>query len=147
MTKIYLDNCVLNRPFDDQSQERVRLETEAIVLLLARLERKEWTWLGSQALDVEIDRTPDVEQQARLRRIVEFIGLSVEIGEKELDRATELQKLGFVGFDAVHLACAENGKADVFLTTDDRLLKLAKRLAKRLRVKVVNPLDWMKEMI
>ena len=147
MIKIYLDNCVLNRPFDDQSQERVRLETEAIVLLLARLERKEWTWLGSQALDVEIDRTPDVEQQARLRRIVEFIGLSVEIGEKELDRATELQKLGFVGFDAVHLACAENGKADVFLTTDDRLLKLAKRLAKRLRVKVVNPLDWMKEMI
>jgi len=147
MTNIYIYNYVINLPFDDQSQERVRLETEAIVLLLARLERKEWTWLGSQALDVEIDRTPDVEQQARLRRIVEFIGLSVEIGEKELDRATELQKLGFVGFDAVHLACAENGKADVFLTTDDRLLKLAKRLAKRLRVKVVNPLDWMKEMI
>jgi len=147
MTKIYLDNCVLNRPFDDQSQERVRLETEAIVLLLSHLERKEWTWLGSQVLDIEIDRTPDAEQQSRLRRIVEFIGLSIEIGEKELERANELQKLGFVGFDAVHLACAESGKADVFLTTDDRLLKLAKRLAKKLHVKVANPLDWMKEMI
>ena len=147
MTKIYLDNCVLNRPFDDQSQERVRLETEAIVLLLSHLERKEWTWLGSQVLDIEIERTPDAEQQSRLRRIVEFIGLSIEIGEKELERANELQKLGFVGFDAVHLACAESGKADVFLTTDDRLLKLAKRLAKKLHVKVANPLDWMKEMI
>jgi len=108
MTKIYLDNCVLNRPFDDQSQERIRLETEAVILLLSHLERKEWTWLGSQALELEIDKTPDAEQQSRLRRVTEFIGLKIEIGEKELERANELQKLGFVGFDAVHLACAES---------------------------------------
>jgi predicted nucleic acid-binding protein len=147
MTKLYLDNCVLNRPFDDQSQERIRLETEAIILLLARLERKEWTWLGSQALDLEIDQTPDAEQQSRLRHVVKFVSQTVEIGENELERASELQKLGFVGFDAVHLACAEIGEADVFLTTDDRLLKGAKRLAKKLHVKVENPLDWMKERI
>ena len=138
---------MLNRPFDDQSQERIRLETEAIILLLARLERKEWTWLGSQALQFEIDKTPDAEQQSRLRHVIEFVSLTLDIGEKELERASELQKLGFVGFDAVHLACAEIGTADVFLTTDDRLLKLAKRLARKLRVKVENPLDWMKERI
>lgn len=147
MNRIYLDNCVLNRPFDDQSQERIRLETEAIILLLARLERKEWIWLGSQALELEIDKTPDDEQQSRLRHVIEFVSLTIEIGDKELERAGELQKLGFVGFGAVHLACAEIGKADVFLTTDDRLLRLAKRLAKRLRVKVENPLDWIKERI
>lgn len=27
--KIYLDNCCFNRPFDDQSQIRIRLESEA----------------------------------------------------------------------------------------------------------------------
>src|SRR5919109_3510521 len=106
MTKVYIDNCVLNRPFDDQSQERVRLETEAIVLLLARLERKEWIWLGSQALEIEIYKNPDAEQQSRLKRIVDFFDLTVEIGEKELKRAKELQAAGFIGFDAVHLACA-----------------------------------------
>lgn len=147
MTKIYLDNSVINRPFDDQSQERIRLETEAIILLLSRLERQEWTWLGSQALEIEIDQTPDAERQSRLRRVAEYVSLTIEIGKQELERANELQKWGFVGFDAVHLACSESGKADVFLTTDDRLLKLAKRLAKKLRVKVENPLDWMKEMI
>jgi predicted nucleic acid-binding protein len=147
MTKIYLDNSVVNRPFDDQSQERIRLETEAIILLLSRLERQEWTWLGSQALEIEIDQTPDAERQSRLRRVTEFVSRTIEIGERELERAHELQKLGFGGFDAVHLACGESGKADVFLTTDDRLLKLAKRLAKKLHVKVENPLDWMKEMI
>jgi len=147
MMKIYLDNCVLNRPFDDQSQERIRLETEVIILVLSRLERKEWTWLGSQALEIEVDQTPDPEQQVRLRRVMDFVETSVEVGEKELARASELQKLGFIGFDAIHLACAESGKADVFLTTDDRLLKLAKRQAKRLQVTVRNPLDLMQEMI
>ena len=147
MKKIYLDNCVLNRPFDDQSQERIRLETEAIILLFSRLERKEWTWLGSKALEIEIGKAPDAEQQLRLRRVTEFISVVVEIGEKELERANELQKLGFVGFDSIHLACAESGKADFFLTTDDRLLKLAKKVAKKLHVTVENPLDWLKEMI
>ncbi len=58
--KIYLDTCCLNRPFDDQSQERIRLETEAVMIILARLSRKEWIWLGSQALEIEIDRAATV---------------------------------------------------------------------------------------
>ena len=147
MTRVYLDNCVINRPFDDQSQERIRLETEAIILLLSRLERKEWTWLGSQAVEIEIDKMPDADQQSRLKRVIGFVSLTVEISKKELKRAGELQKLGFVGFDAIHPACAESGKADIFLTTDDCLLKLAKRVTKKLHIKVENPLDWMKEMI
>ena len=116
--KIYLDNCAINRPFDDQSKERIRLETEAVLLLLTRLTRGEWTWLGSQALEIEIERTPDAEQQARLQRIVDFVQLSVEIGQNELTRAGELERMGFVGFDAVHIACAESGHSNVFLTTD-----------------------------
>ena len=27
--RVYLDNCCYNRPFDDQTQLKVRLETEA----------------------------------------------------------------------------------------------------------------------
>ena len=35
-TRIYFDACCLNRPFDDQSQARIRLETEATEHLLER---------------------------------------------------------------------------------------------------------------
>jgi hypothetical protein len=28
--RVYFDTCALNRPFDDQSQPRIRLETEAV---------------------------------------------------------------------------------------------------------------------
>ena len=76
-----------------------------------------------------------------------FIQENVEIGEKESRRAKELQEQGFQLFDALHLACAESVKADVFLSTDDHLLKLAKRVSKRLKIRVVNPLVWVEEMI
>jgi hypothetical protein len=39
------------------------------------------------------------------------------------DRAGFLEGLGFSTFDALHLACAESGAADVFLTTGDGLLR------------------------
>ncbi|MCX6038566.1 MAG: hypothetical protein NTW99_11895 [Chloroflexi bacterium] len=67
--------------------------------------------------------------------------------QEAVERARELVAVGFVGFDAVHLACAESGKADVFLTTDDRLLKLVKRHVRQLQIKVENPLDWIKEIL
>jgi len=95
--KIYLDNCTLNRPFDDQGQERIRLETEAVLLILSHLERKEWIWLGSQALEIEIEKTPDPEKRSHLKRITEYISHSVQVGSKEVERARELVAVGFVG--------------------------------------------------
>ena len=47
--------------------------------------------------------------------------------------------------DALHLACAEQGAVDVFLTTDDRLLRRARRHAQMLRIRVENPVSWYKE--
>ena len=34
--KVYLDTSVYNRPFDDQSQIRIRLETEAFLSILEK---------------------------------------------------------------------------------------------------------------
>lgn len=55
----------------------------------------------------------------------------------------ELRSLGLGDMDALHLACAESGKADVFLTTDDKLLRRAARLAEQLHILVDNPLNWL----
>ena len=48
VTKIYLDVCCLNRPFDDQTQARIRLEAEAILMILAQCETGHWEWIGSE---------------------------------------------------------------------------------------------------
>lgn len=145
--RIYLDVCCLNRPFDDQSQERIRLESEAIVLIISRLQSGDWVWLGGDAIDYEIDQTPDPERQRRVRVLATAIQHSVPLTQTEVTKAKELQSLGFKQWDALHLACAESGQADVFLTTDDRLRRLAHRVAAQLKVRVENPLTWLTEVI
>ena len=56
-------------------------------------------------------------------------------------------EVGFKSFDAMHIACAESEKADVFLTTDDKLLKLAKRNKNKLNVDIANPVLWLTERL
>ena len=48
-------------------------------------------------------------------------------------------------FDSLHIAAAEEAKADVLLTTDDKLEKMAEKL--ELKVKVMNPLKFAWEEI
>jgi hypothetical protein len=45
--RIYFDVCCLNRPFDDQRRERVRLETEALLIAFDRCTSGEWEWVSS----------------------------------------------------------------------------------------------------
>ena len=64
----------------------------------------------------------------------------------ETDRAAYLEELGFSTFDALHSACAERGTVEVFLTTDDNLLRRAGRHKQLLRIRVENPLSWYQEL-
>ncbi len=52
-------------------------------------------------------------------------------------------KLSFKFQDALHLAFAEAGNADIFLTTDDRLLRKAKHYQTTLKIEVENPTIWL----
>jgi predicted nucleic acid-binding protein len=142
--KINLDVCCLNRPFDDQTQDRIRLESEAILLILSHFQRGEWHCIGSQIVRHEIAQTPDSQRRERVALLADSIDEVVIVDKHELHRAQQLEKLSFQSFDALHLACAERGQADVFLTTDDHLLRVARRQAKHLHISVENPLVWLK---
>lgn len=141
--RVYLDVCCLNRPFDDQTQDRIRLEAEAVLLILRHLESGDWHFIGSEAIELEINRTPDHERQRRVRLLAAHIYETVQLGALEISRARELEQIGFHALDALHIACAEAGSADVFLTTDDQLLRLAGRAAQQVHVLVANPLGWL----
>ncbi len=64
-----------------------------------------------------------------------------------MKRAGKLVADGFGPMDALHVACSENSACEVFLTTDDSLLKLAKRMRGKLSVRVENPVQWITEVI
>mgnify|MGYP002080881380 CR=1 FL=1 len=141
--RIYLDACCLNRLFDDQSQPRVRLETEAIALVLEKLSQGEWDWVGSEILLYEINQNPDLESR---QRALSFASLAHEVVETN-DKILQRDEAGFDSYDAIHLASAEFGKADVFLTTDDQILKIASRRRNLLSFVVENPVKWLEEVL
>ena len=72
---------------------------------------------------------------------------TVALTDAAVTRAQELKGMGFRTYDALHLACAEEARVDVFLTTDDRVFRLATRQTEPLKVRVANPLDWLLEVI
>jgi hypothetical protein len=121
---IYFDACCLNRVFDDQTQDRIRLETEAITIIMGHLQTRDWIWLGSEVLDFEIEQTPDTERRLRVQLLLDYVHHSIEVGQAAENRAKQLQAMGFKLLDALHLAYAETSQADLFLTTDDKLLNL-----------------------
>ncbi|HEW97322.1 MAG: PIN domain-containing protein [Candidatus Parabeggiatoa sp. nov. 3] len=148
MKKIYLDVCCFNRPFDEQTQERIKLEAEAILLILKRFELGEWQWISSETVDFEVAQMPSVERKNRVNSLMatispDFILLDTYI----IDRGEELEKQGFDVYDALHVACAEQGQADAFLTTDDKMCRLGTRYSQQLNVRIENPLKWFQEMI
>ncbi len=145
-TNVYLDACCLNRPFDDQSQLRVRLESESILWLLSQVQSGRWSWTSSQILEWEVSKTPDPGQRERVMQSFEIASTVVATTNEMLARAAELKRLGFKAFDGLHLACAEQSGCDVFLSTDDRLLRLSRRVSDQLTVRVENPIDWVREV-
>ena len=48
MITVYFDVCCLNRPFDDQKQDRIHLEAEAVLLIITHIQAREWTWISSE---------------------------------------------------------------------------------------------------
>lgn len=145
---IYLDVCCLNRPFDDRSQERIRFESEAVITILERSHSKTLALIGSDAVDLEISKIPDDDRREKVRLLSSIAKRNIAIDDETRNRARELYKLGFKSLDALHIACAEKGQADVLLTTDDHLLKKARSQKDFIRVRLENPLTWlMKEFI
>jgi len=70
---------------------------------------------------------------------------TIPLDSQVIQRAKELEALGYGAFDALHLSAAEAGNADVLLTTDDRFIKRAARAAGSPRVRVLNPVEWLRE--
>lgn len=70
---------------------------------------------------------------------------TIPLDSQIIQRAKELEAVGYGAFDALHLSTAEAGTAQVLLTTDDRFIKRAARAVGSPRIRVLNPVEWLRE--
>jgi predicted nucleic acid-binding protein len=136
--RLYLDNSVLNRPFDEQRQPRIWLETLALSAILQMAEAGEVELVKSPIHTLENDRSPLAIRRLWVERCLALATIVTPLSETIRARARELEAGGLKPLDALHVACAETSAASHFLTCDDRLLK---RYAGK--IAILNPADFI----
>ena len=125
---------------------RIRLEAEAVRLILRKCNEGAWEQVSSEIATVEIDMTPDPVRRNLIRLLLPSNVAILTLTQPVLARATLLASLGIKRNDALHVAAAEALHADVLLSCDDPLCRLAFRRRGIIKVRVVNPLDLVKEI-
>lgn len=140
--RVYLDNCCYNRPFDDQSQLRVRLETEAKLAIQFQMRLGELEYVWSDELVKEAQDSPFMNRRAKILPWGMNANIFVEVTPEVEAKASEIMKSGVKTADALHLACASFADCDWFFTVDDGILKKIQRIGK---MRIANPIVYIQE--
>lgn len=141
--RVYLDMCCYNRPYDDQSQIRVSLETQAKLHIQDLIQRKRLELVASYMLRYECGQNP---YEMRRKAIMQFVDthttayVGLERKDEIVSLATEIMRTGVKFKDACHVASAVYANCEYFISTDKRLLKY-----KTDRIKLVSPIDFVTE--
>ena len=145
--KIYLDVCCLNRPFDDHTQDKIRLESEAVVTILTNMENKKWQMIGSDIINYEISRISNPDRKKKVIIISKISTQHINLNDSVINRAKAIEKHNIKSMDALHLASAEQEKVDIFLTTDQDLITKCSLQSSKIKIKVQNPVNWLMEVL
>ena len=138
MIKIYLDICCFNRPYDNQTQLKIELETKAKLFVQNLVYTNKLALVWSYILDYENSKNIHVQKLSAIQKwqtlAVEDINETNEIIEK----SKIIQNMGIKNADSLHLACAISSKCDYFITVDKRVLKY-----KCDEINIIDPIEFI----
>ena len=137
---VYFDTCAIQRPLDDLSQLRVRLEADAVIALIELCESGRLELVASAAHEIENGANPYPDRYTHVVDVLSLARHVVPTTEDVARRATQYEQDGIKPLDALHLASAVISQAAFFCTTDDPLLRRA-RQAETDDTSVVSPLE------
>ena len=137
--RVYLDNCCYNRPFDDQAQVKVLLETIAKLDIQQKMRDGELEYVWSSVLDFEIGKSRFIDRAMQILPWANGAVTRVLVDDGIRQRAKYFENVGVKPVDALHVACAESAGCDWFFTTDNGLIKKANA---HTPMRVANPVEF-----
>jgi len=140
---IYLDICCFNRPFDDQSDLLVRLQTEAKLYVQEMIRSGSLSLIWSAVMDMENAANPDINRKVAVGDWQKIGLVDVPVSRRVENIALKLALIGIKPMDALHVACAIEAEAEYFLTTDKALLR---KMAKHDHLRVVDPVEFIRAL-
>ena len=142
--KIYIDNCCFNRPFDDQSQIRIRIETEAKLKIQEEIRAGKFQLVWSYLLDYENNKNPYSDRKSQISNWKKYAFEDIEENRKLIEQANLFYKFGLQKIDSLHIACATTAKCEYYLTTDDKILNKSDKITD---IKITDPIGFIKEVL
>jgi len=133
-----LDNCCYNRPFDDQTQFRISLETQCKLFIQTLIADGKVELIWSYILSLENAKNPYENKRLSILHFSEYAKTKVLESEVLLKNAYKIAGSGIKDADSLHIACAIEASADYFITTDNRILKY-----KASNIKIVSPIQFV----
>ncbi|SKB11676.1 conserved hypothetical protein [Planktothrix sp. PCC 11201] len=140
--RIYLDTSVYNRPYDDQTQAKIYLETQAVLIILNLIETQQIESVNSSVLEYENQKNPVLIIQTAIKKYLTEASLFQPLNETIRQRAKQLETQGIKPIDALHVASFESSKSNYFITCDKRLLNRCEALA----IPAINPINFIEEL-
>jgi predicted nucleic acid-binding protein len=137
--RVYLDNCCFNRPYDNQNNLIVHLETESKLfiqdLILKGVLELAWSFI----MDYENNDNPFEERKNNIALWKPMAIIDCDLCDEIAAKAADFMKLGLRQKDASHISCAIYAKANFFLTTDKKILN--KPISE---INILNPIDFVR---
>lgn len=138
--RIYLDNCCFNRPFDEQNNIQIKLETEAKLYIQSLIADSKFELVWSFILDYENSKNPYKNRKSFVDKWGKLSKLYIEPTDEIIKKSESFRKLGVKEKDSIHIACAIKGACNYFITTDYLILKKGKGIKE---IMIVSPLEFI----
>ena len=138
MCKIYLDICCFNRPYDDQTQPKVAVETLAKLHIQELILNCELNIAWSYILKFENSRNIFEAKRAAIAKWEQLSVCFVAESNALVALARQIAESGIKPADSLHIACAITAQCDFLVTVDNRILKYQDN-----RIVICNPVDFI----
>ncbi len=141
-----MDNCAIQRPLDDKSNLKNRIEAEAVMGLFELIEERKLELVNSEVLLFELNNTPDPERIDFGKKVLSLCKTTCPLTDTIIEKAKEFENRGIKPIDSLHLAVAVVNEIKYLCTCDIKFLKKAATL-KNIKTQVILPTDLIKEVV
>ena len=137
--RVYLDNCCYNRPYDDQRQLKIELETKAKLFIQNMAIENKIDLIWSYILDYENSQNNHFQRASAIQKWQDIAIDDVDETPEIIDTSKVIQQTGVKGVDALHIACAIYAECDYFITVDKRIMKYNNN-----KIKICDPVEFIR---
>jgi predicted nucleic acid-binding protein len=139
--RLYLDSCTFNRPFDDQNQLKIKLETEAKLFIQQSILNNKHELVWSYILEYENKQNKFDDRRNAIYDWRNIAKIFCTENDEIIEYAEKLKLKNIRTKDALHIACSVYTHSDYLITTDKQLFNL-----KLDDIRIINPLTFLNEL-